>query len=120
MRKSMEREGGKLTYMAICERGLGDRADRSRRPQGHTEIIGMLSSSVLGAAVAVETRGVFTLVPAVVNTAMFLTRSPIPFRYFTNISSAAAWLAPRCDGETPASLMAQAEWMRARLDARQR
>ena len=55
-----------------------------------------------------------------INTAMFLARSPIPMRYFTNVSSAAAWLAPRCDGETPRASIAQAEWMRARLDARQR
>lgn len=73
-----------------------------------------------GAAVAVETEGVFNLVPAVINTARFLSRCAIPFRFFTNVTSAASWLAPRCEDETRASLLAQAEWMRARLDARQR
>ena len=40
----------------------------------------------------VETEGVFNLVPAFVNTARFLSRSAIPFRFFTNVSSAATWL----------------------------
>jgi hypothetical protein len=118
MRKTVEREGPRITYIAICERGSATvPIDRAAR-KVHQEIIGMLSTSVLGAAIAVETGGAFSLVPAVVNAAVFLTRSAIPFRFFTNIASAAAWLAPRCEGETPASLVAQAEWMRGRLDAR--
>jgi hypothetical protein len=78
----------------------------------------MLGDSFVASVFVVEREPEATLVPAVMNTAAFLSRSPIPYRYFKSLPNAAAWLAPLCEGATAESLIAQMMGMRKRLDER--
>ena len=112
--KMKERHGHGLTYLCVVE-ATSTPPDRATRKL-NAELLAMLGDSFVASVFVVQREPEATLVPAIMNTAAFLSRSPIPYRYFKSLASAAAWLAPLCEGETAASLIAQMDGMRKRLD----
>jgi Sigma-70, region 4 len=114
--KQKERYGHGLTYLCVVE-ATSTPPDRATRKL-NAELLAMLGDSFVASVFVVEREPEATLVPAVMNAAVFLSRSPIPYRYFKSLPNAAAWLAPLCEGETAASLIAQMTGMRKRLDER--
>ena len=116
LRKSKERYGRGLNHLCVVE-ATSTPPDRATRRM-NAELLTMLGNSVTASVFVIERKLESILVPAVMNAAVFLSRSPIMYRYFKDLPSAAAWLAPLCEGETATSLVAQMERMRTRLDER--
>jgi RNA polymerase sigma-70 factor, ECF subfamily len=116
--KLKERYGHGLNYLCVVE-NTSTPPDRATRKL-NAELLAMLGDSFTASVFVVEREPEATLVPAFMNVAAFLSRSPTAYRYFKALPSAAAWLAPLCEGETAASLIAQMDGMRKRLDERRR
>jgi RNA polymerase sigma-70 factor (ECF subfamily) len=69
------------------------------------------------AAWSLEATGVLRLAPPVINSSLFLVRSSITARFFTNVPSAASWLETGSRTATAADIATRVAHMRASLDA---
>jgi hypothetical protein len=80
---------------------------------------GALRSKLRAAAWCIGTQGFSSYLAApIVNSVLFLARSPLNIRFFRDLPDAAAWLAPHTDGRTPQDLLRSSMDTKARLDRR--
>lgn len=115
MAKSRACAPGQLLHFCVIE-GTSTPPDHAAR-KVNAEIVALVRSDLRAVAFVVERKSLASLVPAVLNTAVFFARSPIQIRYVKDVAGGAAFLAPFRERLTAESLIAQVAWMRARLDA---
>ncbi|HEX2678044.1 MAG TPA: hypothetical protein VHM19_15425 [Polyangiales bacterium] len=109
-----ERVARGLVFLSVIE--------PSARPPGRAarQIMGaaarQLKDKLRAGAWATGSTGTGHLAPPIINSYLFLTRSPLNLRFFREASDAARWLAPYTEQFTDQDILRQCSEMKLRID----